>query len=66
MPSPFFMHIEFIRPGSNTLIGNFATGDRARVSNTLAAHFINLRLAKSLETVAPEVKTKTLKLKGKK
>lgn len=35
------VQIKFIRQGSNSMLGGFSSGDRARVSEALAAHLVN-------------------------
>lgn len=60
------MQIQFTRTGSNTLVGNFESGDRARVSDALGKHLIDFGVAKSLETqVETAPQTLTLKRKRK-
>lgn len=58
---PLSMLVQFTKNGSNTIIGNFQSGDRARVSDALAKHLADFGVAKIIET-QPE-KKKTLKLK---
>lgn len=53
--------IEFIRGGSNTILGNFEPGDSARCSDVLAQHLVaDVRVAKYRTAEAkPELEGET-------